>query len=36
MVAVIDRWTGYAEDLRFVLPRPSAPPPRILFQSFLI
>jgi len=36
MVAVIDRWTGRAEDLRFVLPRPSAPPPRILFQSFLI
>lgn len=35
-VAVIDRWTGRAEDLRFVLPRPSAPPPRILFQSFLI
>jgi hypothetical protein len=36
MVAVIYRWTGRAENLRFVLPRPSAPPPRILFQSFLI
>jgi hypothetical protein len=35
-VAVIYRWTGRAENLRFVLPRPSAPPPRILFQSFLI
>jgi len=36
MVAVVYRWTGRAEDHRFVLPRPSAPPPRILFQSFLI
>ena len=36
MVAAIYRWTGRAENLRFVLPRPSAPPPRILFQSFLI
>mgnify|MGYP001244483374 FL=1 len=36
VVAVIDRWTGPAENLRFVLPRPSAPPPRILFQVFRI
>lgn len=36
MVAVIYRWTGRAENLRFVLPRPAAPPPRILFQSFLL
>lgn len=36
MVAVAYRWTGRAASLRFVLPRPSAPPPRILFQTFLI
>jgi len=36
MVTVLDRWNGRAGDLRFVLPRPSAPPPRILFQVFLI
>jgi len=36
MVAEIYRWTGRVENLRFVLPRPSAPPPRILFQSFLL
>lgn len=36
LVTEVYGWTGRAEDLRFVLPRPSAPPPRILFQSFLI
>jgi hypothetical protein len=36
IVTMVYRWTGRAENLRFVLPRPSAPPPRILFQSFLI
>lgn len=36
MVAVTHRRTWRAENLSFVLPRPSAPPPRILFQSFLI
>ena len=36
MVAAIDHRTSRAEILRFELPRPSAPPPRILFQSFLI
>ncbi|MSP96686.1 MAG: hypothetical protein EXR29_05540 [Betaproteobacteria bacterium] len=30
MVAEIYRWTGRAQNLGFVLPRPSAPPPRIL------
>lgn len=35
-VVGIDRWVGRALNLQFVLPRPSAPPPRILFQSFLI
>jgi hypothetical protein len=36
IVAVMDRKDGRAESLRFTLPRPAAPPPRILFQSFLI
>jgi len=35
-VAAIDHWIVRAADVQFVLPRPSAPPPRILFQSFLI
>jgi hypothetical protein len=35
-VVAFDRWVARTEDLRFVLPRPSAPPPRILFHSFLI
>jgi hypothetical protein len=36
MVVAIGPWIAPALHLRFVLPRPSAPPPRILFQSFLI
>jgi hypothetical protein len=36
IVAVIERNDGLAENLRFTLPRASAPPPRILFQTFLI
>jgi len=36
VVAAVDRWTGRAGNLRFELPRSSAPPPRILFQVFLI
>jgi len=36
MVAVSHRWSGRASIVRFVLPRPAAPPPRILFQSFQI
>jgi len=35
-VAAIDRRNTHAADVKYVLPRPSAPPPRILFQSFLI
>lgn len=35
-VVAIDRRLAPVVDLQFVLPRPSAPPPRILFQSFLI
>ena len=35
-VAGVDPWIAPAVNLQFVLPRPSAPPPRILFQSFLI
>jgi hypothetical protein len=36
IVAVRDRWSGGAPIMQFVLPRPAAPPPRILFQSFQI
>jgi hypothetical protein len=36
IVTMVDHNFGRVENLRFVLPRPSAPPPRILFQSFLI
>jgi hypothetical protein len=36
MVVAIDRRVVPVVDLQFVLPRPFAPPPRILFQSFLI
>jgi hypothetical protein len=35
-VVAFDRWVAPIVDLQFVLPRPSAPPPRILFHSFLI
>lgn len=35
-IAAIDRRVVSVVDLQFMLPRPSAPPPRILFQSFLI
>jgi len=35
-VVAIDCRLAPVVDLQFVLPRPSAPPPRILFQSFLI
>jgi hypothetical protein len=35
-VATSDRRDGRALHLQYTLPRPSAPPPRILFQSFLI
>ena len=35
-VVAIDRWIVRAVDVQYVLPWPSAPPPRILFQSFLI
>lgn len=35
-VVVIERWTNRAVDVQFVLPWPSVPPPRILFQTFLI
>jgi hypothetical protein len=35
-VVVIERWIARVVDVRFVLPWPAVPPPRILFQSFLI
>ena len=35
-VVAIDRWIVRAVDVQYVLPWPSVPPPRILFQSFLI
>lgn len=35
-VAISERWSGRALIVQFVLPRPAAPPPRILFQSFQI
>jgi hypothetical protein len=35
-IAVVDRWSSRVALLQYVLPRPAAPPPRILFQSFLI
>jgi hypothetical protein len=35
-VAVRDRWSGPVQIVQFVLSRPAAPPPRILFQSFQI
>jgi hypothetical protein len=35
-IVAIEPWIIPVLDLQFVLPRPSAPPPRILFQSFLI
>ncbi len=35
-VAVVERRIDRAVDVQFVLPRPSVPPPRILFQTFLI
>jgi len=36
VVAAAELWRGRALIIQFVLPRPAAPPPRILFQSFLI
>ena len=36
VIAVRDRWSGPVLIVQFVLPRPAAPPPRILFQSFQI
>lgn len=35
-VVVSERWIARAMDVQFVLPWPSVPPPRILFQTFLI
>lgn len=35
-VVAIDRRNTRAVDVQFVLPWPSVPPPRILFQTFLI
>jgi len=35
-VVVIDRRIPRVVDVQFVLPWPSVPPPRILFQTFLI
>jgi hypothetical protein len=35
-IAIVDRPIRRAEILQHVLPRPAAPPPRILFQTFLI
>jgi hypothetical protein len=35
-IVAIDCRNTRAMDVKFVLPRPSAPPPRILFQTFLI
>jgi len=36
IVVFSDRWSAHAPIIAFVLPRPAAPPPRILFQSFQI
>jgi hypothetical protein len=36
VVAIADLRAGRTVVLEFVLPRPAAPPPRILFQTFLI
>jgi len=36
LIAVSERWSPRAAIIAFVLPRPAAPPPRILFQSFQI
>lgn len=35
-VAIADRRDSSSAALRYRLPRPAAPPPRILFQTFLI
>jgi hypothetical protein len=35
-VVVSERWIARAVHVQFVLPWPSTPPPRILFQTFLI
>lgn len=35
-VGAIDRWIARVVDVKFVLPWPAVPPPRILFQTFLI
>jgi len=36
VIANIENVQAPQVDLRYTLPRPGAPPPRILFQSFLI
>jgi hypothetical protein len=36
MITTMDRWIPPSAILQYVLPRPSAPPSRILFQTFLI
>ena len=35
-VVAVDRLIARVVDMQFVLPWPSVPPPRILFQTFLI